>query len=240
MDIAQRLAGHKVALQLSGGKDSLACLQLLVDHLDDLTVYWTNPGDAYPETLRVIEYAKAKCPHFVEIRTDIQAWRAVHGVASDLIPTSCTHMGMMAGESTMKVTDRMHCCYSNIMLPMHQRMLADGITMIIRGVRADDPCVSPTKDGDVIDGIEFFYPVYGWSADDVLEYLMECGAPISPVYDYLEGCPDCLHCTAWLNEGRGEYLKTFHPDAHRQYVITLKEIGGYVNRHLEQLLKEID
>ena len=51
------MQGHeRVALELSGGKDSVACLYLLRHQLHKITVYWLNTGDAYPETLDVIHH----------------------------------------------------------------------------------------------------------------------------------------------------------------------------------------
>ena len=45
--IEQRIAGKRVALAFSGGKDSQACLELLRPHLDRVTVYWLNTGSVW-------------------------------------------------------------------------------------------------------------------------------------------------------------------------------------------------
>lgn len=39
----------KIALQLSVGKDSLACYQLFKPYLNQIVVYWLNTGDAFPK-----------------------------------------------------------------------------------------------------------------------------------------------------------------------------------------------
>ena len=240
VEIAERLKGHKIALQFSGGRDSMAVLYLLKGFLDQLTVYWTNPGDQYPETLEVVNRVREMVPNFVEIRTDVEAWRFVNGMPTDLTPTSSTPMGISAGESDLLLTDRMYCCFSNIMQPMHVRMRQDEITLIIRGVKDCDELVSPTADRDTADGFTFFYPIHDWTKDDVMTYLYEQGAPVSMVYEMLDGAPDCMGCTAWWSEGRGEYLKFYHPAQYQRYRENLKTIGSHVNRHIEFLLKEID
>lgn len=232
-------AHPRAALQFSGGKDSLACLYLLRPFLDRITVYWTNPGDAYPETLDVVEQVKTWVPHFVEIRTDVQAWRAINGMPSDIIPTSTTPMAVSAGENDFTLTDRLYCCYSNIMQPMHARMIADACTLIIRGVKKADTLQVPTRDRTQLDGFTFCYPLDDWTDEDVMAFLREQNAPISRTYDFLEGCPDCLHCSAWWKESRGEYLKLFHPEAHAVYTNNLKLIGEVVNGHIAYLLNEV-
>ena len=50
-EIAAVLDKHKkIALQCSGGKDSLALLHLMWPFWDKLTVYWLDTGDSFPET----------------------------------------------------------------------------------------------------------------------------------------------------------------------------------------------
>ena len=40
---------EKIALMFSGGRDSLACLELYRDYLDKMTLIWVNTGANFPE-----------------------------------------------------------------------------------------------------------------------------------------------------------------------------------------------
>ena len=45
----------KIALQFSGGKDSLAVLYLCKEWWNKITVVWLNTGSAFPETIAQME-----------------------------------------------------------------------------------------------------------------------------------------------------------------------------------------
>ena len=51
-----------IALQLSGGRDSIACLYLLKPYWDRLTVYWLDTGAAFPETVSLMQQVRDKPP----------------------------------------------------------------------------------------------------------------------------------------------------------------------------------
>ena len=57
----------RVALQISGGKDSLAVLHAMQPWWDRLCVFWTNPGNPFPETVALMEKIKAEVPFFGEV-----------------------------------------------------------------------------------------------------------------------------------------------------------------------------
>lgn len=108
MGLLATLARHdRIALQLSGGRDSIACLYLMRPWLDRITVYWLNTGAAFPETLAVIEQMRAWVPHFVEIDGDQPGHVARHGIPSDLVPSSHTPIGLLAtGKRAGAIQDR--------------------------------------------------------------------------------------------------------------------------------------
>jgi len=230
------LARHaRVALQFSGGKDSLACLYLLRPWLERITVYWVNARDALPETLRVINECRAWIPHFVEISTNVVEWRERNGYPSDLVPTYSTPVGRLLGFGTLKVTDRFTCCAANIMQPMHERMRADGITLIIRGQKLVDMPTVPVRSGQAIDGVEFFFPLEDWTHEEVLRYLAEAVAPVHPCYENGVQGVDCMHCTAWWNEGHFRFLKQRHPDAFDEVIGRVGEIARALDTHVDDL-----
>ena len=46
---------ERIALQVSGGRDSIACLYLMRPYWDRVTVYWLDTGAAYPETVSLMQ-----------------------------------------------------------------------------------------------------------------------------------------------------------------------------------------
>ncbi|MFM0170609.1 phosphoadenosine phosphosulfate reductase family protein [Paraburkholderia sediminicola] len=85
---------ERIALQFSGGKDSLAMLHLMRKHWDRMTVYWVNPGDAFPETIALVESVRALVPHFVEIAANQPQVIAQFDIPMDLLPASATSIGL--------------------------------------------------------------------------------------------------------------------------------------------------
>lgn len=207
---------QRIALQLSGGRDSLACLYLLRPYWDRLTVYWSNTGDPFPETVAIMDQVRAQVPHFVEIAGDQPGVVAQYGLPSDIVPASATPIGVLGSGGGTLLQDRYSCCANVFMLPMHARMLADGITLIIRGQKAGDALKSPLASGTVQDGIEYWFPIEGWSNADVMAYLRAQDAPIPRFYQMLDGAPDCLTCSAYWEHGAAAYLAAHHPAAHQE------------------------
>ncbi len=239
--LAEVIGRHeKIALQLSGGKDSLACLYLLRPFLDRITVYWTDSGDTFPEARQIIEQVRAIAPRFEVIEGNVQAVHAEHGIPSDIVPTSSTPLGRLFGHAAPAIQDRYSCCFQTIMRPMHERMLADGITLIIRGQRADDAQKAPFGSGTVDAGIEYLFPVEDWSARQVLDYLRAENAPIPRFYEVLNAAPDCMSCSAWWDEGRAKYLKRYHHDAYQTYQQRLDTIKIAVAGHIATFNDEVN
>ena len=88
------IAGHKnIVLWFSGGKDSMACIYLLKEHLDNINVVWVNTSKNYPELLDTVARAKKLCPNFIEVKTDRDAQWEGNGLPSDIVPIEYTKMG---------------------------------------------------------------------------------------------------------------------------------------------------
>jgi 3'-phosphoadenosine 5'-phosphosulfate sulfotransferase (PAPS reductase)/FAD synthetase len=237
------LARHeRVALQFSGGKDSMAALFLLRPWLERITVYWLNTGDSFPETLSTIEATREQVdiPHFVEINSDARAWREQNGDPSDIVPTFSTPLARLMGFGELKVSDRFDCCWSNVMRPMYERMKADGVTLIIRGTKAVDMPNLPVRSGQTVEGVEFFLPLEAWTHDDVLAYLAKVGAPLHSCYEDGFHGVDCMHCTAWWNEGHFRFLKKNHPQTFKVVFDRVASIAGAVDKHLTDLTSLAD
>jgi 3'-phosphoadenosine 5'-phosphosulfate sulfotransferase (PAPS reductase)/FAD synthetase len=237
----EALNRHKnIALQFSGGRDSLACLYLLRDHLDKITVYWVNSGDAFPETLAVISHILEFVPNFVEIDGNQPGVIAAHGIPTDLLPKSSAPIGLLSARSSVPMQDSYSCCARVVMMPMAQRMVDDGVTLVIRGQRADDGHRSPINSGYSENGIEYLFPIEQWSAPEVDAFLKNVGAPVAPFYEHgLDTTPDCMGCTGWWSERRAQYLKQFHPDAYQRYQRGLNIICTETAAHIANFNTEI-
>lgn len=230
----------KIALQFSGGKDSLACLYLMRGWLNRITVYWLNTGDPFPETLDLMKRIREMCPHFVEVTSDVQAVQDQFGIPSDLVPATRTMLGKIAsGDGRLPIQDRFSCCFMTVTKPMHERMMADGITLIIRGQRDDDAFKAPVNSGHIENGIEYLFPISDWTGNDVMAYLTREGAPIPRFYEVMRSMPNCKCCSAWWDESRASYLKRYHYGAYIEYQAKLDTIRSAVEPLVRSYNEEI-
>lgn len=207
----------KIALLFSGGKDSAAVAYLLRPYWGRLTFYHMDTGDLLPEVREIVDGMEAIVPSFVRIHGDANAWQKANGLPSDLVPMSGTPIGVLSGLSNQRIVDRFDCCASNIMAPIHNRMIADGITLVIRGTKACDMPHLPAVSGDTSCGYELWLPIQDWSHDDVFAYLKKVGAPICRVYENNVNAPECATCPAWWSENRARYLDKYHPELSKEY-----------------------
>lgn len=245
-DVAKwvRHKGH-VGFQFSGGRDSTAALYMLRDRWPDMTVYHVDTGDQFPETQEIVDRVRGEVEAaggtFEYIDTNVIQYRIDFGYPSDIVPTGNTVIGRMVSGSTLKLVDRYECCAGNLMNPMHERMAADGITLIVRGQRDDEYATPPHRDGEVVDGIELHYPVQGWKAADIDDYLRKNDLPVAPFYEAgMKRAPECMGCTAWLDEGRAKYLKENYPYQHGVVQQRLGEIRDELNRATLWLTNELE
>lgn len=222
---------HKrVALSLSGGKDSLACLYLYKPYWDDLTVYWCNTGDAFPETIEFMERIKKLVPNFKEVKGRQPEIHAMDGWPSDVVPAMHTTDGnAIFGETSFKVQSRVACCFRSLMLPAYQAMKSDGVTCIIRGKRHDEADKTGLMSGYVSeDGIELIFPIYEWTSDDVYSYLKSIDVELPAFYKHGNHSIDCQHCTAFWEDGHANYLRNEHPVLFFEYKRRITLIKGAI------------
>lgn len=216
MHVGNLIMSHSpnVALQFSGGRDSLAMLLLLQNYWEDLTVYHLDTNDEYPETSELVAKMRAVVPRWNDVQSSSPSVRRVYGLPSDLIPQSTSFLGV---PDRIKIIDRNICCYHSIMLPMHEAMVQDKITLILRGQRSKDYPKSPVRNQQTVAGMTIIYPVEDLH-DLAINAVVSKQAPkfgiMDPLKYYNEGLtssPDCMGCTAWLEHKAYYYLKKFYP-----------------------------
>jgi phosphoadenosine phosphosulfate reductase len=230
---------RNIGLQFSGGKDSLAVAYLLRPHWDRLTFYHVDTGDLLPEMREIVRHIENQVPYFVRIATDARKWTDEVALPSDLVPMTCTEAGLLFGLSKRRLIDRFTCCHINLMMPLHERMKADGVTLAIRGTKRADFPKLPAENGPTPLGYSLWLPLLDWSHDDVFAYLREAGAPICRIYEHRVNSPECATCPAWWNEGRAAYLKKHHPDLAAAYSARLQAVAGEVMPVLATLQAEM-
>lgn len=217
------LRHEKVALQFSGGKDSIAVLFLMKPFWDQLTVYHVASADPFPENVQMADKVRAMVPNFQYVLGRQQEVMSKYGYPSDLVPYSSTPFGRVhAGDRGLPMLDRYTCCYESIMSPLQQAMHEDGITLIIRGQRNSDRHKSRLRSGDVSGGFEVLFPIEDWSDEQVLEYLRRNDIPVPRFYEDGAHGFDCMSCTAWLEHGQGAYMKKHFP---KQYASRQKRLS---------------
>lgn len=190
----------RTVLQFSGGKDSLACLYLLRPRWDEITVAWVNTGAAFPETIEQMQEIQKLVPHFLEIRSNQSIANA--GFPADVVPLDVGFQSRYA------------CCAHALWFPMMRAMNEMGATEIIRGQKKADSIKGPIRDGAVIDGVTYRFPLEDWTDADVYAYLKEVHAKLPPNYTEMHTSLDCWNCTAYLSENREKlgYMKRIHPE----------------------------
>jgi 3'-phosphoadenosine 5'-phosphosulfate sulfotransferase (PAPS reductase)/FAD synthetase len=238
IDLAPLDRHTKIALSFSGGKDSLAVVSLLREHLDRVTIYSLDTGDLLPEMRESVARVEAIAPQFVRVETDVRGWIASHGLPTDLLPHGAHPVGAAMGEPGAGLVSRYDCCGANLMRPLFERVCADGNTLLIRGTKSVDMVRLPVASGEVHDGLEIWYPIQDWTNDQVFAYLRSVGATLPRVYDYAVNSPECARCTAWWAEGRGAYLGKYHPELLADYRDGMRAVWGGIHQCVQNLTTE--
>lgn len=230
-------------LQFGGGKDSLACLFLLREKWPTLIVAWMNTGAAFPETLAQMEWLRALVPNFVEIRSDVLTDIEQHGWPADVVPMRNTTWGKATtGESGIRMRSWWHCCTRNFWVPMHAKMLELGATRVYRGQRNSEDYKSPVRSGQIHDGIEYVFPLEGWSELDVAKYLSANDVPVPDHYAYTKKSLDCWCCTAYLDAklDQARYLRQHHPEKSQIVMDKLQQISIAIAGPAQQIYNAAD
>jgi phosphoadenosine phosphosulfate reductase len=237
--IADTVARHsRIVLQFSGGKDSLATLELLRPHWKRLTVAWANSGDPFPETLALMADVRARVPNFVEVRGDQPKHIAELGWPVDLIPVKRTPFGrLMHRDDLPNMQGYPLCCGANLWEPMRRFVTEQQATLIIRGSKAADDRRGAERAGSILDGVEFLLPVFGWTDEQTFAFLRREGVEIPEHYAFGTTSLDCRHCTAFLDENAAKmrFMRERHPGDFAEVQRRLREIKRAVVSDLSAL-----
>jgi phosphoadenosine phosphosulfate reductase len=137
-----------------------------------------------------------------------------------------------------RLVGRYHCCYANLMWPLFERVYADGCTLLIRGTKRVDMHRLPAASGEVVAGVELYYPLLDWTNEQVFAYLHLQGVKLPRIYNYVVNSPECARCSAWWGEGRAAYLKKYHPELFAEYDARLQVVIDEIAPSLALLKKE--
>jgi len=229
---------ERIAFQLSGGRDSIAALFAMRAFWNRLTVYHLDTGDQFPETRRVIAQVSRLLP-VTRIESSSERFRDEVGLPSDVVPVDNLPFGRMVSGNPVKIVSRYDCCGAVLMLPLYQRMVTDGITLVVRGQRDGDYTRAPIRSGQSDGTFEVLFPIQHWADRDVDSFIHELKLPIGDFYKAgMSTTPDCMGCTAWWGEGRLSYLRRIHPQKHTEVVAKIALIKNEIGRQYNTIAQE--
>lgn len=245
--VAAAFARHeRIAFQFSGGRDSTAALYLLRAYWPRMAVYHVDTGDHFPETLQVVAQVtsdlQAAGVQLIRVFTDVPGARAEHGMPSDLVPAQNTPIGRLVSGRTVKLQGRFECCTRSLMSPLHERMRADAITLLVRGQRDEEYTTPPLRSGSLSGGFEVLYPIESWTSEHVMAYIEDHALPLARLF-YDSGMhhgSDCMGCTAWWDEGRSAFLREHYPATHKVFIQNMTVIRSETDRSMEWFTHEME
>ena len=235
-DLNSFFSRHKrVALSFSAGKDSAACLWLLQPWWDKLTVVWCDGGNPREEALLYMMGIASIVPHFDFVRGDQVNWTAQNGMPVDVLPFELSRLGRIStGSPGPWLSLAGDCCRANLWEPLYKFLKEREFTAVIRGQRNSDELRSPVTSGEVVDGVEYLYPIQDWSDADVVAFL---GPRLPANYSRgLRSSLDCKNCTAYQREHAGlaeDLERCGDPQAAAQ----VRSVHNLLRTHLEKHLK---
>lgn len=232
MTMDEIFARHtRVALMFSGGKDSLACLELARPYLDRAAVIWVNTGAALPEIVELMNRVRQECKWFFEVLSDQPGGIEVHGYPVDVLPVNNTVLGQdITSRNDIKLRSYLNCCSENIWAPADKMARDLQVTAVVRGQRNSEKYKGPVKSGTVSQGIEYCFPIDDWSKEQVHSFLQSRGYEIDDRLELDHSSLDCWNCTAYLSgtKDRMVYMKKHHPEMAKEVVSILRRIDKAV------------
>ncbi len=197
-DLASLFDRHeRGVLAFSGGPESLVCLHLCRAYRDKLDVCWVNTGAMFPHMWEFI-YKAVEGFNFVEIKSDQAGWIEQQGFPSDMGPVvnSIWRDSGVPDPPRTLLQPWTTCCSKLRGLPILEHLARSGATLYIHGQRRSDGggfAITSGPDAKV----EIARPIWGWSENDVMEYIGEHGIELPEQYALgVTGSLECWICTA--------------------------------------------
>lgn len=203
--LAALVASKKAVVQVSGGRDSRAMLELVAPHLRETDfVVMLLTGDSPTDTLAYASELESRFDNVVVLQSDSVSDRMRNGHPS---PVVLSDQPVFA--DVLRTRSQFDCCFANIMLPLHKFTLGLQPDLILRGQRNSDEHKNPIAHLDKSDGIVYAYPIADWSDEQVDLFLAD---RLPDFYKTCSDAPDCMSCTGYWGRGYQEWLETEAPD----------------------------
>lgn len=175
-------------------------------------------------------------PNFVEVPGRQPQFIRECGYPVDMVPVGMTRIGrVLSRTSGVFVVPYNECCGHNLWAPAIEHIRLAGYTGIIRGDKLADALKPPVLSGETHDGIEYLFPVEGWTDVEIGDYL---GDSIPQYYRRgIRTSLDCINCTAYLDHNieRLRDLEVTDPRVHAEVTGVLHAVSAEVGRYIESL-----
>lgn len=225
----------QIAIQFSGGKDSTALLHRCRDILDISAVYFGDTGAVYPH---MVAFVRETCAELgAELRIvkppmGIEDYHQIAGLPADIVPVEAIHemATLMREQPKQLLQSNLACCNTMLWAPMYQRMVDDGIKVVLRGAKQSDAKRGvPSGTVDQF-GIRYENPLWDWDDAKVFAYLDHVGAKMAPHYAEVNASFDCWLCTAYMTDAGAReklaYTRKIYPELWPQLerrLVTVRE-----------------
>ena len=228
---------EKAILQFSGGKDSLAILNLCKNHLDRILVVHLDTGARLPHMGSFIREAVERVGGTLKIiKPEISQLDSIRlfGLPVDIAPLRKTIGYKSFRDNPVKIQTSIDCCYRVRWAPMEAFMNEYKPTLLITGKKKEDKAITQAS-GSVYNGVESFLPIDNWTNQEVMDYLRRNKIPMPAHYPV--GTNDCWNCTATSDVDNLMFLKTFYPLQYRELLANFKAAWSVVRGELNKVEK---
>lgn len=228
-------------MAFSGGKDSTVLLHKLIPWRHLVTVYWANPGAPFPH---VEEFIRSTCTKWgfelkiVQPPVSVQNHIATNGLPVDMLPVDYTFM-----DRPVKLQGYTACCGPMFWYPLHDAMLADGHTIIVKGTKKSDRRRSPIEPGTIHNGIQYLMPLWDMTDQDIMAYVKIHGIELPEQYPEVNDSLDCWLCTAHIASGglaKFKYMQRRYPELWKQLAPRIKAVQSAIYDELSHIAEALD
>ena len=196
---------RRAVVQVSGGRDSRAMLELVAPYLRESDfVVMLLTGDSPADTLAYADELEGRFENVVILTSDSVRDRELNGHPS---PVVLSDQPIFA--DVLRTRSQFDCCHANRMLPLHSVTVGLGPDLILRGQRLSDEHKNPIAHLGASDGIIYAYPIADWTDEQVDLFLAD---RLPDFYKTCSDAPDCMTCTGYWGRGYQEWLESEAPD----------------------------